>query len=108
MAVAGPSPNSLLLSAPCCQALQSVEQIEKVHYVECSFPSVPSEVRASQALCGVARCVAHHSASAGPLLARGSRVLFTAAYVPNVAPDSALTRCCSGTSHPARTVGVSR
>jgi len=25
------------------EALQSVEQIEKVHYVECSFPSVPSE-----------------------------------------------------------------
>jgi len=25
------------------EALQSVEQIEKVHYVECSFPSVPAE-----------------------------------------------------------------
>lgn len=58
------------------QALQSVEQIEKVHYVECSFPSVPSEV---------------------PRTTRGTRARFPL-HLP---PPSPVLRCPTQHSHPS-------
>ena len=57
----GPDMNDMYkeeFSALLREALGSLEQIQEVHYVECSFPSVPSEVRPARQ---VQTCPSHTS-----------------------------------------------